>query len=195
MHMNERRAVPRVEVPQPVPAKVKAALPARVLDISSQGAQLEVTTSLRPLTSCDLRISLPDGEVTIRSVVRRCRAWGFGLDEKEQRVLLYRAGVEFSEVAPEVLARLSSAFLYQAPPTMADEPIEDEAGSELRFLRDGSGDLRRAPVNGPVKIKFDTAVFNAMMREAAKQAAAETPAGDPHEEATDPLVVIDEEQR
>lgn len=192
--MNERRAVPRVEVPQPVSAKVKAALPARVLDISSHGAQLEVTTSLRPLTSCDLRISLPDGEVTIRSVVRRCKAWGFGLDEKEQRVLLYRAGVEFSEVPPEVLARLSSAFLYQAPPAIAEEPLEDDEGFELRILTDESGDPRRAPVNGPVKIKFDTAVFNAMMREAARQMAAETPAGDAHAEATDPLVVVEEDE-
>lgn len=159
--MNERRAVPRVEVPRPVPAKVKAALPAHVLDISSHGAQLEVTTSLRPGTSCDLRISLPDGEVTIRSVVRRCRASGFGLDGKEQRVLLYRAGVEFSEVPPEVLARLSATFLYEAPP-MPPPPAEDEE-FELPFLTDTNGDPRRAPSNGPVKIKFDTAVFNAMM--------------------------------
>ncbi|MGV8039316.1 MAG: PilZ domain-containing protein [Thermoanaerobaculaceae bacterium] len=191
--MNERRAVPRVEVPQPVPAKVKAALPARVLDISSHGAQLEVTTSLRPLTSCDLRISLPDGEVTIRSVVRRCKAWGFGLDEKEQRVLLYRAGVEFSEVPPEVLARLSSAFLYQVPPA-AEEPSDEDEEFDLQILTDEAGDPRRAPVNGPVKIKFDTGVFNAMMREAAKHLVTETPAGDPREEATDPFVVVDEDE-
>ncbi|HPC82225.1 MAG TPA: PilZ domain-containing protein [Thermoanaerobaculaceae bacterium] len=190
--MNERRAVPRVEVPQPVPAKVKAALPARVLDISSHGAQLEVTTSLRPLTSCDLRIALPDGEVTIRSVVRRCKAWGFGLDEKEQRVLLYRAGVEFSDVPPEVLARLSTAFFYQNPPPLPEEPVEAEEEFELQILTGDDGEPRRAPVNGPVKIKFDTGVFNAMMREAERRIAPELPSGDPQAEATDPLVVVDE---
>lgn len=190
--MNERRAVPRIEVPQPVAAKVKAALPARVLDISSQGAQLEVATSLRPLTSCDLRIALPDGEVTIRSIVRRCKAWGFGLDEKEQRVLLYRAGLQFAEVPPEVLARLSATFLYQAPPAV-EEALEESEPIELPILTDASGDTRRAPVDGPVKIKFDTGVFNAMMREAARRSAAEAPAGDSRAEATDPLVVVEEE--
>lgn len=189
--MNERRAVPRVEVPQPVAAKVKAALPARVLDISSQGAQLEVTTSLRPLTSCDLRIALPDGEVTIRSVVRRCKAWGFGLDEKEQRVLLYRAGVEFSEIPPEVLARLTAAFLYPTPPP-PQEPENDDESFELAILTDESGDPRRAPVNGPVKIKFDTGVFNTMMQEAARRMAADAAAGDSGAEATDPRVAYDE---
>lgn len=162
--MNERRAVPRVEVPQPVPAKIKAALPARVLDVSSQGAQLEVTTCLRPTTSCDLRISLPDGEVTIRSIVRRCRAWGFGLDEKEQKVLLYRAGVEFQDLPPETMARLSSHFLYQLPQPFPEEPATDDM--ELEFLTEEDGAPRHAPTHsGPVKIKLDTAVFDRLMKE------------------------------
>jgi hypothetical protein len=161
--MHERRAVPRVEVPQPVAAKIKAALPARVLDVSSQGAQLEVTTCLRPTTSCDLRISLPDGEVTIRSIVRRCRAWGFGLDEREQKVLLYRAGVEFQDLPPETLARLSALFLYQMPEPFPEEPVHG-GDVELEFLTEEDGAPRRAPTPaGPVKIKFDTGVFNRMM--------------------------------
>jgi hypothetical protein len=93
-----------------VVARVKTSLPARILDISSRGAQLEVANCLKPNVVCELRLHLMDGEVTVRALVRRCRAWGFGLDEREQRVLLYRAGVEFSEMAPEVLARLRSQF-------------------------------------------------------------------------------------
>jgi hypothetical protein len=179
--MNERRAVPRVEVPQPVPAKIKAALPARVLDVSSQGAQLEVTTCLRPTTSCDLRISLPDGEVTIRSIVRRCRAWGFGLNDREEKVLLYRAGVEFQDLPPETLARLSAHFLYQLPQPFPEEPASGEM--ELEFLTEEDGAPRRAPTHtGPVKIKFDTGVFNRMMQgDKGEQLVADdaTDPGDP----------------
>ncbi len=108
--VGERRKVARITPPQPVVAKVKTSLPARILDISSRGAQLEVANCLKPNVICELRLHLIDGEVTVRALVRRCRAWGFGLDEREQRELLYRAGVEFSEMAPEVLVRLRSQF-------------------------------------------------------------------------------------
>lgn len=104
--MAERRAAQRVAPEQPLSAKVKTSLPARVVDISSRGAQLELINCLRPNVTCELRLQLPDGEVLVRANVRRCRAWGFGLDEKDQRVLLYRAGVEFEDVAPEVVARI-----------------------------------------------------------------------------------------
>ncbi|MEW6336652.1 MAG: PilZ domain-containing protein [Acidobacteriota bacterium] len=108
--VGERRRVARITPAQPVEAKVKTSLPARILDISSRGAQLEVANCLKPNVICELRLHLIDGEVTVRALVRRCRAWGFGLDEREQRVLLYRAGVEFSEMAPEVLTRLRAQF-------------------------------------------------------------------------------------
>lgn len=104
--MAERRAAKRVAPEQPIPAKVKTSLPARVVDISARGAQLEVINCLRPNVICELRLQLPDGEVLVRANVRRCRAWGFGVDERDQRVLLYRAGVEFQDAAPEVVARI-----------------------------------------------------------------------------------------
>jgi len=87
---------------------------ARVLDISSRGAQVEVATSLQPSGRCDLRIQFSDGEFAVHATVRRCRATGFGLDEKKQQVVLYRAGLEFDEVDPESLAWLSSNVLFQS---------------------------------------------------------------------------------
>ena len=112
--MMERRAVPRVEPKQRLDAKVMADQPARILDISSRGAQIEVADSLQPSRPCDLRIQFADGEFAVRTTVRRCRVWGFGLDGRNQRVVLYRAGLEFDEVAPKCLARLSSNVLFQA---------------------------------------------------------------------------------
>jgi len=96
-------------------AKVKASLHARVVDISSRGAQIELETCLRPQAPCDIRIQLEDGEITLRALVHRCRACAFGLNDTDQQVLLYRVGLEFEEVAPEVLARLSRHVFFERP--------------------------------------------------------------------------------
>ena len=96
--MNDRRQSKRVQPRQPMLAKVKASVPARIIDISAGGAQLEVVTSLRPRVRCDLRLEIEGAQVSIGSVVRHCKAWGFGFDENDRRVLLYRAGLEFEDV-------------------------------------------------------------------------------------------------
>ncbi len=109
----QRRAVPRVEPRPRLDARVLAGVPARVLDISSRGVQLEVARVLQPQRRCDLRIQFPEGEFAVRVTVRRCRAWGYGFDNEGQRMMLYRAGIEFDEVAPEFLALLSANVLFQ----------------------------------------------------------------------------------
>lgn len=157
----ERRSVPRLELPQPISAKIKAALPARILDISSQGVQLELTTCLRPNVGCDLRIQLGDGDIHVRAVVRRCKAWGFALDEKAQRVLVYRAGMEFEDVSPEVMARLTAEFLFKLqPPEEAEEPelLTDQS------LVYPSGEPHRAPSShGPVRIRISSERVRAIL--------------------------------
>lgn len=114
MVVAERRAVPRVKPKQPLEAKVLAIQPARILDISSRGAQIEVANILPPSGLCDLRIQFAAGEFAVHATVRRCRASGFGVDANNQTVVLYRAGLEFDEVDPECLAWLSSNVLFQA---------------------------------------------------------------------------------
>ena len=111
--VTERRSVPRVVPKMPLDARVLASQPARILDISSRGAQVEVTTSLQPSGPCDLRIRFADGEFAAHATVRRCRAAGFGVDDGNQPVVLYRAGLEFDEVDPECLAWLSANVLFQ----------------------------------------------------------------------------------
>ena len=133
--MVERRSTPRVEPQRPLSARVKAFLPARIVDLSSRGVQIELATSLRPELPCDLRIRLDQGEVVVRGTVRRCRAWGFGLDERDQRVLLYRAGLEFGETAPEALVEVVSSVLEKAAPEavpaeVAADEVAASAGSE-----------------------------------------------------------------
>ena len=108
----ERRAVPRVEPKGPLDAKILMIQPARILDISSRGAQIEVASSLPPSGLCDLRIRFTEGEFAAHATVRRCQASGFALDDNSERVVLYRAGLEFDEVDPESLAWLSSNVLF-----------------------------------------------------------------------------------
>jgi hypothetical protein len=155
--MTERRAVPRLELQKPLPARVKTFLPARIIDISSRGAQLELATSLRPEVPCDLRIQLESGDIVVHAIVRRCRAWGFGLNEKDQRVLLYRAGIEFDEPAPEAI----TTMIAKALGTVAEKGREDQVlkapANETGGTKAGAEGRPRVPRSeGPVKIRVSS---------------------------------------
>src|SRR5271157_1327273 len=154
--MTERRAVPRVEPEQRIKAKIKTSLPARIVDISSRGVQLEIANSLRPQVPCDVRIQLADGEVMLRAVVRRCRAWAFGLNDADQQILLYRAGLEFEEINPEALARLSSSiFFHSSAPVPGNEGTPVGAGAAAE-TEPASATPPHAPRRGgPVKIRIN----------------------------------------
>ncbi len=123
--------MPRVEPQQPLSARVKAFLPARIVDLSSRGVQIELATSLRPQVPCDLRIQLDQGEVIVRGIVRRCRAWGFGLDERDQRVLLYRAGFEFESAPPDALVKVVATVLEKAAPQEIAAVVAPPTGEEV----------------------------------------------------------------
>jgi hypothetical protein len=155
--MTERRAVPRVELPKPLLARVKTFLPARIVDISSRGAQLELATSLRPEVPCDLRIQLESGDIVVHAIVRRCRAWGFGLNEKDQRVLLYRAGVEFKEPAPEALMKVVAKALGTAAEKAREDQAAKAPAKDPGGTKTGAEDRPRAPRSeGPVKIRISS---------------------------------------
>lgn len=141
--MEERRRAPRVEPRKRIPAKVKASVPGRVVDISETGALIEVAYSLRPEVSCELRLQVDGKEYTVKAAVRRCRAWGFGYDENDVRVLLYRAGVEFDGLPPELTTRIA-ALLPSA--SGAHEAVAGGADAAAPAAP------RRT---GPVKIRID----------------------------------------
>jgi hypothetical protein len=176
--MNERRATARVAPSEPIPVKLKSSLPARVLDISAGGIQVEVGTSLRPEADCELRVQLADGEVVVRAKVRRCRAWGFGLDESDRRVLLYRAGLQFADLPPEALVRLRRLFETAAPPTeagpevVADELVVQEPApvTEAALVADPLAPLPPAPRrSGPVKIRINSEYVRRILQGGDKQ--------------------------
>lgn len=161
--MKERRAETRMALDRPLAAKVKSSLPARVLDVSSRGMQIELSVSLRLHSECEVRVRTDDGEVSLRGVVRRCRATGFGLDEQDRRVLLYRAGLEFPEIHTELLDLLRRE-VFAVPQPAAGTPVvregspgggdvfaEEEPGGE------GQPPLPAAPARGgPVRIRISS---------------------------------------
>ena len=154
--MPERRAVPRVTKEPRMKARLKASLPAQIVDISSRGLQLEVTKPLPPGIACDIRIQLDDGEVTLRAMVLRCHASAFGLDDDDRQVMLYRAGLEFEEIAPEVLGRLSASIFFES----SSQGTPDEANSTgvataSRAEARGASPSRAPRPDGPVKVEID----------------------------------------
>jgi hypothetical protein len=176
--MNERRATARMAPSEPIPVKLKSSLPARVLDISAGGIQVEVGTSLRPEADCELRVQLADGEIAVRARVRRCRAWGFGLDESDRRVLLYRAGLQFSDLPAEALAKLrryfdsSKTHAATVPGIAADEGVAAEAApiTEAALVENPMVALPPAPRRtGPVKIRINSEYVRRILQGGDKQ--------------------------
>ena len=162
--MDDRRSEPRYEPPQPLSAKVKSSLPARVVDLSARGVQLEIAHSLRPNVSCEVRVQLDGGEVGIRAAVRRCRAVGFGQDERQRTVLLYRAGLEFEDVTADAHERLVEALRQAALSQTGAQVLSPAAaggavssGGGLPGTEDGQAPLPRAPrPSGPIKIRISS---------------------------------------
>ncbi len=172
--MSERRASPRLTPSRPLPAKVKSSLPARVLDVSSRGMQLELATALHPQVTCELKVLLDDGELSLRATVRRCRAWGYALGENDQRVLLFRAGVEFPELSGELLERLRGQLVQEAsavsPVPGAEEPDEaDEIGGEPVPPVAAQGGTSSAARSGPVKIRIASERVRKLMQGSPKE--------------------------
>jgi hypothetical protein len=122
--------------------------------------QVEVGTSLRPEADCELRVQLSDGELIVRAKVRRCRAWGFGLDESDRRVLLYRAGLQFSNLPDESLAKLRRYYAnpeVQAPTLAAGPAGPAPATTEGAIVDLPPAALPQAPRHsGPVKIRINS---------------------------------------
>ncbi len=149
-------------------------MPARVLDVSGSGIQIELESALRLGAPCDVRVIVEDGERCLHGTVRRCRAWGYALDEKDRRVLLYRAGIEFDALSPECLAWLQAALLTPelgGPSPSAPGPTATDAATQPRQEGEVAGAVQpppaappRVPRDGPVKIRIDSAAIRRILQ-------------------------------
>ncbi len=136
--MDDRRRSKRVKPDENLVGTVKATVPARVVDISPYGAQVEIPSALRPMVECDVTLPLERGPLRVRARVQRCRATTMERSATAGPMLMYRAGLEFIAIDEATAEVLRSEF---APATAA--------------ATDG-----RAPAKpqrtGPIKIRIDS---------------------------------------
>jgi len=138
--MNDRRRSERIPVVREVVGRVKATVPARIVDISRHGMQVEIPAALRPTVACDICIQAPGGELKVRARVQRCRARALTPSENGEKLLVYRAGMEFIGMDEATWHR----FTELLGPSGAPEDAGDGSGK---------GQKRR---RGPIRIKVDS---------------------------------------
>jgi hypothetical protein len=95
----ERRSEPRCSaealgMPQ---ATLRPGCPVDVVDLSSQGIQVQSARPLRPESLVLARVVVGEQSVTIRAVVLRCVVWAV-----EPEAVTYRAGLRFEELCPPI---------------------------------------------------------------------------------------------
>jgi hypothetical protein len=93
----ERRSEPRrsaeaLGMPQ---ATLRPGCPVDVVDLSSQGIQVQSARPLRPDSLVLARVVVGEQSVTIRAVVLRCVVWAV-----DPETVTYRAGLRFEELCP-----------------------------------------------------------------------------------------------
>jgi hypothetical protein len=113
--MAERRRAQRVRLSGNMQARVKAFMPARILNISTSGVLLELTHPLPPKVSCNLKIACDFEEVNLQAVVRRCIVGGHGKNEKGEKIVLYHAGLAYDRMDPATLQLLQQFFCLPDP--------------------------------------------------------------------------------
>ncbi len=122
----ERRIVSRYAPNQALNARIRGRIQARVLDISSRGALCEVVGTLAPGQTVDVRLLLGSGEIGVRARVCRCHVAGMRGSADGERGLVFRTGLEFEEMAPEAIARLTSDVLFEAVEVTSRRVIEGQ---------------------------------------------------------------------
>ena len=93
-------------------ATLRPGCPVDVIDLSSQGIQVESVRPLRPDSLVLARVVVGEQSVTLRAVVLRCSVWAV-----ESEAVTYRAGLRFEELCPPIWEELGGgARLFRAPP-------------------------------------------------------------------------------
>ena len=110
----ERRGEPRLpaEVLRMPQATLRPGCPVDVIDLSSQGIQVQSLRPLRPNSLVLARVVVGEQAVTIRAVVLRCSVWAV-----DPETVSYRAGLRFEELCAPIWEELArGARLLHAPP-------------------------------------------------------------------------------
>jgi hypothetical protein len=112
MEQERRKAARSAAVPGSR-GRLRSTVEVDIVDLSSDGLRLELSTSLRPGAVYDFKADLSGYRLSEQVRITRCSAGGFRDDGKGGRLLLYRAGGEFLWTGAEPRLALDR-FLEQA---------------------------------------------------------------------------------
>jgi hypothetical protein len=107
---DDKRRAPRLPLAKGTKAQIKSTMPVDLVNVSATGILMEMPSSLRPGSTCDLAATLAGIPFAALVRVTRCRAGGFAADDKGGRVLVYQAGCEFVGLAEDQMLNLSRAI-------------------------------------------------------------------------------------
>ena len=96
---DDRRRFPRIAPPPEASLRLQQGVPARLLDLGLGGALIESVARLVPGAVTAVTLSAGDIDLRARARVRRASITGSVLAPQGERVLLYRAGLEFDALS------------------------------------------------------------------------------------------------
>ncbi len=95
----ERRKHPRVPLKGEVKGKIHTVSAAPIIDLSVEGALLEVPCALKPRSLYTMRLALsPTEHLEVKGKVIRSYVHGFERNERGETVIKYRAAVQFQAI-------------------------------------------------------------------------------------------------
>ncbi|HLE21062.1 MAG TPA: PilZ domain-containing protein [Vicinamibacteria bacterium] len=96
----ERRKHPRIPLKGEVKGKIHTVSSAPVIDLSVEGALLEVPCALKPKSLYTMRLAIsPTEHLEIKGKVIRSYVHGFERNERGETVVKYRAAVQFQAIS------------------------------------------------------------------------------------------------
>ena len=122
----ERRKYPRVPLKGEVKGKIHTVSAAPVIDLSVEGALLEVPCVLEPKTTYTLRLAVgPTEQLEVKGRVIRSYVHGFERNERGETVIKYRAAVQFQAVGDA-----QKEALYQVVERLSQIAVKAHLSSE-----------------------------------------------------------------
>jgi hypothetical protein len=124
--MIEKRTKPRIRLVNPAETTVKAVFEAKMLDLSAEGALLEMDRPIPVSLGCSLRVRFEGEDYFLSATVKRSRLGGARPGLSGDKASYYLVGLEFSEATQDSARSLLERF----PPTLAEGGDEDR---EIEF--------------------------------------------------------------
>jgi hypothetical protein len=121
--MDERRRSRRATPAHDVKVTIGGHRPARLIDVTPDGARLELASALNPRGECQIALPLPAGLLRIKTRVVHCKLVGFARPGISGE-LVYRAGVQFVDVDPKLAVSIADAYPAPSSKPLRSGPIK-----------------------------------------------------------------------